>query len=183
MGWRENGEILANPLLLAAAKTINDPRRKFLHTIVEFSKAGDSTKLVDHLRSVPPSGPVERELLAIAIESRLKPKSKRVGRPGDGIEKLMAILALWFYYAWRVLNALRGDNAYGHYGEMKDLAASHVIEICLDHLPITNDDELDAFFEKVRSLMDRPAARRMPSAERMSKVKRVIAIFIQNPWK
>ena len=80
------------------------------------------------------------------------------------------------------MNFLSRHSSRGHSGEMKDLAARYNIEIWLEHLPIQNDAELDAFWEKVRELMDRPSSRRKLPDAVMTVVRRIQrAMFSQNP--
>jgi hypothetical protein len=66
---------------------------------------------------------------------------------------------------------------------MRDLAASHVIEIWLRHIPVENDEELYVFWEKVRSLMDRSPSRRKLPDGLQAKFDRLVRIFSQNPWE
>jgi hypothetical protein len=171
MGWRENGEWLAFPLRMVRARGLNDPRHELFRSVKEYVKTGDLSKVAGYLRSTNSTGSAdseivayERETVAWAIEMRQRTE-RSVGRRPDLLEKFVANMALGFYGAWRIVNGLYGDSAHGHYGEMKDLAASYVIEIWLEHLPITNDEELGAFWFKVRSLMDRdPSRRKLPRA-------------------
>jgi hypothetical protein len=181
MGWRENGKWLAMPLLMSAARNADDPRQKFLQGIRDYAKSGDPTKLASYLSSAPAGGQVEREMLAIALEARQQ-RAPRNGRPPETPEKLVANMSLGFYQAWRLVNALCGDRSRGHTEEMKDEAASYVIEIWLRHLPITNNDELYEFWERVRSLMNREPARRKLPARMKASFTRLTQIFNQNPW-
>ena len=82
------------------------------------------------------------------------------------------------------MNFLSRQPAHGHSAEMKDLAASYVIEIWLEHLPIKNDEELYTLWEKARSLMDRgPKRRAFPSAVIVEGLRVMRSILGQNPPK
>src|SRR5262249_15291761 len=169
-------------LRMYAAGHAEDPGDELLRSIRDLAKTGDSTRLADYLRSAPAAGPVERELVAMALGTP-RPRPKPSGRPPEATEKLVAHCALGFYGAWRILSTLRGDRSRGHQGEMRDLAACHVIEIWLRHLPIANDEELYTFWEKVRSLMDRSRERRKLPDGLRGELDRFMRIFSQNPWE
>jgi hypothetical protein len=84
-------------------------------------------------------------------------EDKHGPRQADYCLAVISGICNWFvYHFWKLTNWKKGDSDQGHRGEMKDIAASYVIEIFLEHLPIANDDQLFIFWEWIRSRMERP---------------------------
>jgi hypothetical protein len=157
MGWRENGEALIFPFRMWQALRLNDPKQALYRAVKEYGKTGEMAAITEYLRSPNAvGGALERELIAWALEQRADNRRKDGGRPTHGLENFSSALALMFYHFWRTTNRQKGDSDQGHRGEMKDIAASYVIEIFIEFLPIANDDQLHIFWEWIRSGMERP---------------------------
>jgi hypothetical protein len=174
MGWRENGEAMAWSIRIMTAVLSSDPRHELLRRALRFAKTGDSAPLEKHLEMAPSSGQYERELVAEALKARAliaRRTRRRGGRPPELAEKYIAQVALNLYTSWCFVNKLQGESARGHHEEMKGLAASYAIEPWLPFLPISNDKELHAFWEKVCSLMGRASSRRKLPADLRAKLE------------
>ena len=181
MGWRENGESLILPWRMEKAKNLNDPKQALYRALREYGKTGGMTAITEYLRSSNAvGGALERELIAWALEQRADNRPKDGGRPTHGLENFCAALALVFYHRWRFTNWQRGDSDQGHRGEMKDIAASYVIEIWLEHLPIANDDQLLIFWEWVRSRMERPGRLRFGQKGALALMSRIVRPLLDN---
>ena len=90
------------------------------------------------------------------------------GRPVNIAARQAATLACCFYTAWRDENRQLAINDYGHRSEMRDLAATAVIEDMFAWMLETPRDawrlapakSADQFFHIVSELMDKPAKRK-----------------------
>ena len=175
MGWRENGESLIFPWRMARSENLNDPKHALFRCVREYAKTCEMTIITDYLRSPNAVGGVlEREMISQALEFRDGKRSKDSGRPVNLLENVCAVMALGFYHSWRFVNWRNGDSAHGQQGEMKDISASYVLEVWLEHLPVTNDDELFALWERVRSRMERPGRLKRFPKEGVVAIGRVI---------
>jgi hypothetical protein len=189
MGWRENGESLILPWRMARAQNLNDPKHALFRCVREYAKTGEMTIITDYLRSPNAvGGALEREMISQVLEFRAGNRQKDGGRPTNWVEAYCAAKALGFYHVWRFINWRNGDSAHSHQGEMKDIAASYVLEVWLEHLPVTNDEELFVLWERVRSRMERPGRLRRWPKDAVAAISRVARplldqIFGHNPPK
>jgi hypothetical protein len=189
MGWRENGESLILPWRMARAQNLNDPKHALFRCVREYAKTGEMTIITDYLRSPNAvGGALEREMISQVLEFRAGNRQKDGGRPTNWVEAYCAAKALGFYHVWRFINWRNGDSAHSHQGEMKDIAASYVLEVWLEHLPVTNDEELFVLYERVRSRMERPGRLRRWPKDAVAAISRVARplldqIFGHNPPK
>jgi hypothetical protein len=102
------------------------PKYDFLRAVLQHVR-GNSTWLVEHLRSKRPVSAVDREYLAQAIVGGSAKKSRR-GRPINQDARSATMEARAFHSAWRRQNKIAGTRDHGKRADMKDIAVRFVID-------------------------------------------------------
>ena len=159
--WRETGERLKREWFDLQEKILAESNRKypdlleqaersFVNAVFEFAD-GRPKKLAEYLRSGRPLTPYDRDGLALAVEGKLTPKSKR-GRPRNRMLQDAASGAESFYRNWRRENDQNGINDWGHRQAMMDES----IRFALEFRPCYSDADPEA----VQQYLNRPKSRR-----------------------
>lgn len=157
--WRDIGEQLRQQWLESRKPRLSeaevDARMDAIERHPSFTLAlhghlhGDSTKLLDYLRSSRPLNAEERNDLADVLEGRFSRQPRR-GAPVNRAVHVALDSAEWFYRWWLDENKRNAVADWGHRLVMKDEAIRIAMEV--------EGHDVDA--EVVRDLMDRPKSRR-----------------------